>query len=84
MKPGKSAHPLIRGAMVALGLALAVAIPARAQNVLTVAQWREDLKFLADRIPKSHRNAFHSISPLPSRRPLPRSTGEFPLCRTTR
>src|SRR5450759_1360487 len=62
MKLWRSAQPLMGAAMVALGMASAVSLPARAQNALTAAQWREDLKSLADRIPRSHRNAFHSIS----------------------
>ena len=44
----------------------AFAVPLLSQrepdNVLTAAQWREDLKYLADRIPKVHRNAFHAVS----------------------
>jgi hypothetical protein len=59
----------VRSVLATLVLAAVIAVPAwpqnraPAQNVLTVEQWREDLKYLADRIPKAHRNAFHSISP---------------------
>ena len=29
---------------------------------LTAEQWREDLRYFADELPKRHRNAFHSVS----------------------
>jgi hypothetical protein len=55
-------------AVAALLLGGAAAVPAqdlagtRAQNVLTAAQWRADLKDLAETIQKTHRNAFHAVS----------------------
>jgi len=55
------ARILLRMAGLAL-FSLSLAVLAPAQNVLTAAQWRQDLKFLAERVPKAHRNAFHSIS----------------------
>jgi hypothetical protein len=63
MELRKFAQPVKVVALAAIVLALSIAVPARAQNVLTAAQWREDLKYLADLIPKAHRNAFHSTSP---------------------
>ncbi|HLZ13656.1 MAG TPA: hypothetical protein VKP58_13800 [Candidatus Acidoferrum sp.] len=62
MKPGKFAVPGKTGALAFLALAMTLAVPAEAQNVLTAAEWREDLKNLAVLVPKAHRNAFHSIS----------------------
>jgi tetratricopeptide (TPR) repeat protein len=35
---------------------------AHAQNQLSANQWREDLKFLAEKLPQVHRNAFHNIT----------------------
>ncbi|MEZ5424848.1 MAG: tetratricopeptide repeat protein [Pyrinomonadaceae bacterium] len=31
-------------------------------EILTARQWREDLNYLAEQMPKSHKNAFHSIT----------------------
>ena len=59
----KTAQTLLTVAFVTLLFSLSLGVSASAQNVLTTAQWRDDLKFLAERIPKAHRNAFHNISP---------------------
>jgi len=59
----KPAQTLMTVAFVTLLFSLSAGVSASAQNVLTTAQWRDDLKFLAERIPKAHRNAFHNISP---------------------
>ena len=65
----RSAPSPMRSVLAALVLIATVAVPARpqdpsrSQNVLAAEQWREDLKYLSERIPKAHRNAFHSVSP---------------------
>ena len=45
--------------LVSLGV---VPLSAVAQNVLTAQQWREDLRYLAEQIPKTHPRAFHQIT----------------------
>src|SRR3989442_9069633 len=42
-----------------LAIFVATGVPLYAQNAV---DWRKDLEFLRDEIPKRHKNAFHSIS----------------------
>jgi hypothetical protein len=49
--------------IIAVLFSLAAATPfASAQNALTTEQWRQDLHYLAARIPLVHRDAFHDVS----------------------
>ena len=69
MKLHWCARPCARDVLALVVLAVAVALPSGAQNparapqVLTAEQWRGDLRYLAERISKAHRNAFHSVTP---------------------
>ena len=38
------------------------AVPAAPPRALSAPQWREDLRVLADELPRVHANAFHAIS----------------------
>lgn len=49
-------------ASLMLLLLIVVSLPALAQNSLTAEQWRHDLHYLADQIPKTHPHPFHRIT----------------------
>lgn len=63
-------HLLMRAGTLGLCLALACPTAARAQSPvvaaapqsLTAQQWREDLRFMADRMERRHKNLFHTVS----------------------
>ena len=62
MELRKLVQPIKGEALAVLALAMVIAVPAPAQNVLTAAQWRQDLHTLATQIPKLHHDAFHDVS----------------------
>ena len=72
-RPAMLAAPRFLACFLALTLAFALLLPlppnasaqptaAPAQTALTAAEWREDLHFLAENLPKTHKNLFHTMT----------------------
>jgi len=49
--------------LLACAAVLALSHPALALTPAETAQWREDLRFMAETLPATHKNLYHSISP---------------------